>query len=613
MRNLIQRAGAVLGLWAIASWPAIAGPYAEPLARALHWLEARQDAATGSWRGNAAAATMLQTTAAVRALDLGGRRTAAWQAGQAWLGNHEATNTDTRARRLRAMRTGMANLQSELDVLLRERNGNGWGLAARYQRDPLDSALALSALWHTGSAVDLREVVDWLRGLLAEDASWTASAGAATPGFTAIILEAVSPAATTHAGLGSVLRARLTALAPAQLSGASVGVRALASLAWQALLPGATEGRQLLAGLREAQAPDGGIENSVLATALVAQALARAEAPVLALAGERVAIGDLALRLAINETLGRGALDELTRGDLAHLTSLNLDGRGVRSVRGLEYATNLQTFTAGDSPIDDLSPLSGLPGLALRRQPTAEPGTPSPTGELNTASEAMPRAVPLLPAPAGWLLLPLGLCLLRRRLQSWARGPLLVAGLAAAVQVPAATLPGDAPRALPPGVLDEVRTLSHRLLRASTNTPDVTDDRAVLEATQALVAELEDTTARAQRVTVQARPTRSAAAWSPLPPATVERTRALIARLRQPPATATRGVAAVGLSQLLAVQRAGLFQRWATDLEASLAPEAPDRLARLSALRRRLQADERQARRRSPGTPTLQALPAPAR
>ena len=611
MRSILQRACALLGLWAIAGSAGAADSNREPLERALRWLESRQDMADGAWRAADATATMLQTTAALSALQAAGRRSAAWYAGQAWLGNHGTSNTDTRARRLRALRAGVANLQYEIEALVRARSGSGWGLAQRYQRDPLDSALALAALRQVGSTLDLRESWAWLRGVLTDDAAWPIGAAGTAPGPLAQLLESLAPAAATDPALSTALQSRLRTLTPERLASSSPRVRAQAALAWQALLPGAGEGRALLSELLAAQAPAGDVAGDVLATSLLIRALVQVEAPGLANKAERVAIPDSALRAAINASLGRGALDSLTRADLAQLAALDLDGRRVHDLQGLEYALNLHSFSAGDSPIVDFSPLAQLPLLTSRRVREAS----SPTLEAPSALAAAdaepqePQTVPLLPTPASWLL-PLGLLLLRK---AHARGRFaaLLAGLVFAGHLPAATT--TVAPALAPQVTDGVQAVSRQLLQAIGNVPADDAARETLQTTRTLIVELETAAGQASHVANQSAAKRSTSSWLPLPPATVARARDLISRLRTTSTPDVRSNATARQQLALAGQRAVLFQRWANELEAVLAPEAPDRLARLAALRRRLQENTVPTPRRGPASPTLQALPAPRR
>ena len=73
-------------------------------------------------------------------------------------------------------------------------------------------------------------------------------------------------------------------------------------------------------------------------------------------------IPDVNLRTAIAETLGKvPAL--LTTADIARLTRLEADERGIEDLRGLEHATRLERIELRRNAISDLSPLAGLTRL----------------------------------------------------------------------------------------------------------------------------------------------------------------------------------------------------------------------------------------------------------
>ena len=73
-----------------------------------------------------------------------------------------------------------------------------------------------------------------------------------------------------------------------------------------------------------------------------------------------VNIPDTNLRAAIAETLGKPPRSQITRSDMAGLTRLIAHDRGIASLRGLEFATNLGEIRMNDNSISDLSPLSGV-------------------------------------------------------------------------------------------------------------------------------------------------------------------------------------------------------------------------------------------------------------
>ena len=66
---------------------------------------------------------------------------------------------------------------------------------------------------------------------------------------------------------------------------------------------------------------------------------------------------DANLRAAVQEATGRV---NFTRQDLQRLEHLDLKGRGISDITGLEHATNLRDLAIGQNPITDLSPLSNL-------------------------------------------------------------------------------------------------------------------------------------------------------------------------------------------------------------------------------------------------------------
>ncbi len=83
--------------------------------------------------------------------------------------------------------------------------------------------------------------------------------------------------------------------------------------------------------------------------------------------GESVDIPDLNLRSAIVEALGKEntAFVLITAKEMATLTILPAENRGISDLTGLEYAINLENLYASDNQISDLSPLSEL--INLRR------------------------------------------------------------------------------------------------------------------------------------------------------------------------------------------------------------------------------------------------------
>ena len=78
---------------------------------------------------------------------------------------------------------------------------------------------------------------------------------------------------------------------------------------------------------------------------------------------QTINIPDANLRAAIAETLGKASQTPITRADMARLTRLEAHNKDIRSLTGLEFATNLNEIRANNNLITDLSPLSELTRL----------------------------------------------------------------------------------------------------------------------------------------------------------------------------------------------------------------------------------------------------------
>ena len=76
--------------------------------------------------------------------------------------------------------------------------------------------------------------------------------------------------------------------------------------------------------------------------------------------GESVDIPDPNLRAAIAEALGKAPNAPITAKEMERLTHFDADNRGIRSLTGIEFATNLIVLGIHDTPISDLSPLTKL-------------------------------------------------------------------------------------------------------------------------------------------------------------------------------------------------------------------------------------------------------------
>lgn len=348
-----------------------AGPYALPGQRGAVWLESRQDVSDGSWPAASEAHTFLQTADAVLALHQANRRGAAYYSGRAWLENHEPRNLDARARRLLVLHTGQSNLQPDIDALAAGLSSlgagqAGWGLASRYRASPLDTALALNALRSVGASFDSAAAIAYLkaaqRGVVG-DQGWPAAASPTTdPYATARVIQALAPYRTIDASLSAPLANAVQALRNSVGVTSAPHVRATAAVAYLSMdAPG--DAYTLLDSLVVLQRADGGFDAGLLASAVIIQAFATAEGLDASDSRVRVDLPDAALRAAVNAALGRRAMDQLNRGELAALTTLNISGRDIASLEGLQYAVNLVTLDASNNSITDTSPIEGLTQL----------------------------------------------------------------------------------------------------------------------------------------------------------------------------------------------------------------------------------------------------------
>lgn len=77
-----------------------------------------------------------------------------------------------------------------------------------------------------------------------------------------------------------------------------------------------------------------------------------------------VSFADGALEAAVRKALGFSASRVITASDMAQLTELNVFQGGVKSLLGLETATNLRSLELTGNPLQDLAPLAGLRRLA---------------------------------------------------------------------------------------------------------------------------------------------------------------------------------------------------------------------------------------------------------
>lgn len=401
--------GAMLAIGCAAAFAADNSMVAGKLA--ADWLISQQDTSDGSW-GDSPGLKPVHTAVAVRALHAMNRREAAYYAGIAWLKNHETGNTDYRARRMVALAESGAVISNDLQVLLNDQSpgapsNRGWGLTADYNGSPLDTALALQAIRASGQTADVSAAISYLKSaqLTGSDKGWSISQNAVSDATTnAMVILALVPYRVQDSTLNTPLANAAATLAAQVGPGEPAQMRALAAQALLARDPASPSGIALLNGVLAEQANNGAWSSDIHATSSALLALAVAAGSDLTTQRQRVNVPDEALREAINHTLNRGALDQLNRGELAMLTTLDISGRGVTSLAGLEHATNLTALFAANNAITDTSPIDGLTQLA-----TADlSGNPCTGCEVAAGGGGSEGDVPI----PGWALVALGSALM---------------------------------------------------------------------------------------------------------------------------------------------------------------------------------------------------------
>jgi hypothetical protein len=356
------------------SWAS--SPYLDPATRSAQWLSTHQNA-DGSW-GAKAEVKVVYTAEAVQALAAANLRNTAYWLGIAWLENQSAGNVDYASRRILALTSHGDDLSGDLTYLQQSQNlaaplTGAWGLTESYESAALDTALALQAMSRLGQTANVQQAINWLKTsqLTGSDKGWPVGQNMASdPITTAQVILGLSAfkgmdstLTTVIANAAATLNSQVTVSSPFR-------VRALAALA---LVRAGQNPSALLNSLTTAQAGDGGVGNDVLQTALAGRTLAAAAGADLTSLSDNVLVKDQALRQAINEALGRNAMDNLNKGELAKLSTLDISGRGIRDLTGLEWATGLTTLDARNNQIASTAPIDPLhiPNLYLAGNPVA--------------------------------------------------------------------------------------------------------------------------------------------------------------------------------------------------------------------------------------------------
>ncbi len=322
---------------------------------AVVWLDNNQNTVDGGW-GTDASLRYLSTASAISALRAVNDYSAAYYAGIAWLENNAASNVDYTSRKIVALGQHGNNLSADTNYLSTARRSanNGVGLNEIYDESPLDTALAMQAAVAIGDTVYQAETLAYLLAAQLGDGGWPL--GTATSSDRWVTAEAVIALASTSAtdpGLTTTIDSAVAFLNGAQITSDTVLLaRSILAVYLQDGQTAAVDAWVIELLSRQNAGGDWGDAHS---TALALRALAAVLNLDTSEYATRVSMNDQQLRAIINAQLGKNAYDQLVRGELTEVTSLDLRAAGITDLTGLEFASNLGTIQVVAGA--DLTPL----------------------------------------------------------------------------------------------------------------------------------------------------------------------------------------------------------------------------------------------------------------
>lgn len=89
-------------------------------------------------------------------------------------------------------------------------------------------------------------------------------------------------------------------------------------------------------------------------------------------ATDSIVIPDEELKVALLETVNKNQGEELTKKDLQSIKKLDVYGKNIKSLNGIENCTSLTELEIGDNEVKDLTPLKSLKGLTDFRAENCE-------------------------------------------------------------------------------------------------------------------------------------------------------------------------------------------------------------------------------------------------
>ena len=356
-----------IGLLVLSIHVNAATPYDTALLNAASYLANTQNTEDGSW-GSADNIKPLQTAEVIQALRAYNQRTRAYYAGIAWLENHRTPNVDYTARRIMALNPTGDDVSADLAYLVQSQNAtalgnNGWGVSPSYQGSVIDTALTIQALNSISSAANTATAATYLQSLqlTGTDKGWpVASETSSDPIATAQAIIALTP---KLGAASSVITNGVTTLRKKVTTTSSANSKALAALAYVTVNPASADATVLLSNLQSTQAADGSIGGDAYTTAIAMRGFAISIGKAQAALSNIVTVKDPNLRNAINLALGKNALDNLNKGELANLYTLDISNLGIKDLTGLEAAVNLTSLNASNNNITSTAPLAGLTQL----------------------------------------------------------------------------------------------------------------------------------------------------------------------------------------------------------------------------------------------------------
>ena len=482
--------------------------YNSNLSQAVTWLTGQQNS-DGSWGANPNLQPVY-TSVAVQALARAYNTNAAYYAGVTWLEDHNISNVDLTSRSAEALISHGDSLSASLTYLNNDQYNNsgtyaGWGLNGNYTSSTLDTALALIAIKDLGTNANQAAAVTYLQNqqsTTAGNQGWTINSNSNSSSdlsVTAIVIQALARYSGTYSVSGNITNG-LTALNNLLNSSSPPIQLALAAQAAQDAgdtVKATTFLNNLVASQGvTSQGGDGSWNEDPYITAVAIRAIATNVQA--ASQSTIVPIADQNLQAAINKALGRNAMDSLTLGLLAQLTSLNATGAGISNLSGLQDAVNLQTINLNNNNLTSISAISSLTGATVTWYDN--PGNPSnPPG---TSVPAMPPlAMLILAAGLLGLMQYLGrakvsgqvgqLCLLVLVMVVTATGN-SYAQTATTTQapIPTVTLQELRAKGIPSEQLQAIQKIGGNILQAKRTATAEPGDKDLLNQVQATVSQL---------------------------------------------------------------------------------------------------------------------------